>query len=312
MPNETLKDLLKHYDRIHASVEIKASTRHQEVTLWRIAMKHLGEDRLVAEITKMDILELKAQLRETPVQANRVMALLSHAFNLAEDWGWRPQQSNPVFRVKRYREKPRTRLPSPEEARALFDTLMTWRDQQPWFVGLILLLMLTGCRRMEIQSAKREWIHGDRLVLPDSKTGAKIVPLNEQAQAIIDWIPVKPGNPYLIAGRLKGAHLVQPRKLWAQLCKDAGIRELNMHDLRRLFASVAISSGQTLEQAMQLMGHTQAQTTKRYAFLMTDAKQQAMQAAGDQLLKMVKDPPARRPGARPLLIRGGDFSSEVA
>lgn len=293
---QTLLDLRNHYDRLHARVEVKPSTKHNEDLIWGQVLKRLGPDRLVKSITKMDILELKADMRETPVHANRTLALLSHAFNLAEDWGWRDQQSNPCFRVKRYREKPRTRLPSDDEARRLIEALYSWRDQQPWFVGMILLLMLTGCRRGEIQTAKRDWFQGDRLVLPDSKTGAKIVPLNTQARTVVAAIPEVKGNPYLIVGRRHGRHLVQPMKLWKALLKDAGISGLNMHDLRRLFASVAISSGRTLEQAMQLMGHTQAQTTKRYAFLMNQAKMDAMQATGDQLMELLKKNPARLTG----------------
>ena len=288
----TLKELRTRYDQLHAQVEIKASTRYTEDLLWNQVLLHLGADRLVAEVTKQDVIELKAHMRQTPVQANRALALLSHAFNLAEDWGWRQQQSNPCHRVKRYREKPRTRLPSIEETQRLVKALYAFKDRNPWFVGMVLLLMMTGCRRMEIQGAKREWFQGDRLVLPDSKTGSKIIPLNSQARAVVASIPEVKGNPYLIVGRLSGSHLVQPRKLWLQVCREAGVANLNMHDLRRLFASVAISSGQTLEQAMQLMGHTQAQTTKRYAFLMNQAKVDAMQATGDELMNMVKKSPA--------------------
>jgi integrase len=288
----TLSDLRQHYDRVHAQVEIKPSTRRGENAIWRQLLEILGADRPVAEITKRDMLELKAAMGATPVHANRALALLSHAFNLAEDWGWRPPQSNPCHRVKRYKEKPRTRLPSIEETARLVQILYSWREEHPHFVGLVLLLMLTGCRRMEIQGAKRAWFQGDRLVLPDSKTGSKIIPLNRQAQAVVAAIPAVEGNPWLIVGRLPGAHLHTPRKLWAKLLKEAGIEDLHIHDLRRLFASVAISSGQTLEQAMQLMGHTQAQTTKRYAFLMSQSKIDAMQATGDELMNMVKKSPA--------------------
>jgi integrase len=158
---------------------------------------------------------------------------------------------------------------------------------------MVLLLILTGCRRGEIQKSKREWFQGDRLVLPDSKTGAKIIPLNSQAQLVLAAIPEVKGNPYLIVGRRRGRHLVQPMKLWKELCKEANVPALNMHDLRRLFASVAISSGRSLEQAMQLMGHTQAQTTKRYAFLLQQAKIEAMQDTGDELMRWIKKGPAR-------------------
>jgi integrase len=293
---QTLLDLKNHYLRLHAAVELKPSTREGEEILWRGIFKILGEQTLVASITKADIMDLKSQMCGTPVNCNRTLALLSHAFNLAEDWEWRPSNSNPVRRVKRYKERPRTRLPSVEETQRLVATLYDWKERQPWFVGMILLLILTGCRRGEIQNAKREWVQGDRLVLPDSKTGAKIVPLNSQAQAIIAAIPKVAGNPYLIVGRCRGKPLVQPNKLWKQLCKEAGVPELNMHDLRRLFASVAISSGRTLEQTMQLMGHTQAQTTKRYAFLMSQQKMDAMQDTGDELMRWIKKGPARLAG----------------
>ena len=290
---QTLLDLQTHYDRYHASVEVKESTRYNEALMWRKALSILGATTLVASVTKLDIMDLKGQMASTPIHCNRVLALLSHAFNLAEDWGWRPSSSNPVHRVKRYKERPRTRLPSVEETQRLVQTLYAWKERQPWFVGMVLLLILTGCRRGEIQKSKREWFQGDRLVLPDSKTGAKIIPLNSQAQLVLAAIPEVKGNPYLIVGRRRGRHLVQPMKLWKELCKEANVPALNMHDLRRLFASVAISSGRSLEQAMQLMGHTQAQTTKRYAFLLQQAKIEAMQDTGDELMRWIKKGPAR-------------------
>lgn len=294
--SQSLFELRQHYDIVHASVEVKASTRHQENAIWKQILNRFGPDKPVRSFTRTDILQLKADMRETPVQANRTIALLSHAFNLAEDWGWRDQQSNPCHRVKRYRELPRTRYPSDDEAARLMNALFLWKEKQPWFVGMVLLLIMTGCRRMEIQGARREWIQGDRLVLPDSKTGAKIVPLNSQAQAIIRGIPKVQGNPYLIVGRRPGQHLISPGKLWKELLDEAGIEKLHMHDLRRFFASVAISSGNTLEQTMQLMGHTQAQTTKRYAFLMSKQKIDAMQTAGDEMMNILKKRPANLTG----------------
>jgi integrase len=215
---------------------------------------------------------------------------------LAEDWGWRDEQTNPCYRLKRYRETKRTRLPSPIEADRLVHQLKVWSDHEPWFVGLVMLLMLTGARRGEIMKSRREWWQGDQLVLPDSKTGAKIIPLNTHAQGVAAAIPELKGNPYLIVGKRAGAHLACPKGLWRRLCQEAGIEGLNMHDLRRFFASVAISSGQTLEQAMQLMGHSEAQTTKGYAFLMTPEKLAAMQATGDRVMEILEKNPGAGPG----------------
>jgi len=293
----TMQELRDEYDRLHGSIEVKASTRELYGIFWdRHILPHFGAKTPVRSITKADVLKLKSKMRATPPTFNRVSKLLSHAMVLAEDWGWREEQSNPCYRLKRYRETKRTRLPSPVEADRLVHALRSWQDSEPWFVGLVMLLMLTGARRGEIMKSRRDWWQGDQLVLPDSKTGAKIIPLNTHAQAVAAAIPEVKGNPYLIVGKRAGAHLACPKGLWRRLCQDAGIEGLNMHDLRRFFASVAISSGQTLEQAMQLMGHSEAQTTKGYAFLMTPEKLAAMQATGDRVMELIEKNPGAGPG----------------
>lgn len=288
----TMQELRDEYDRMHGGVELKASTKALYDLYWdKHILPYFKPSTPVRSITKADLVGLKRQLANRPATYNRVTKLLSHAFLLAEEWGWRDEQTNPCYNLKRFRERKRTRLPTIEEARRLLATLREWERHNPWFVGMILLLCLTGARKGEIQKAKRAWFQDDHLVLPDSKTGGKIIPLNTHARAVVAAIPEVKGNPYLIVGRRSGAHLASPKEPWRRLCKEAGITGLTMHDLRRFFASVAISSGQTLEQAMQLMGHTEAQTTKGYAFLMTPEKIQAMQATGDRLMELARKSP---------------------
>lgn len=285
----TMQMLRDEYDKLVASVEKKARTRENEDSLWeRHILPHFKPDTDVRAITRPDVVALKSKLRDKPATANRAIALVRHAFNQSELWGWRDEMTNPVRGVKLYAEEGRQRMPSIEEARRLFDALDRMRDRNPWFAGLIALLCLTGARRSEIQFSRREWWQGHQLVLPDSKTGAKIIPVNTHAQAVVASIPKVQGNPYLIVGRRRGAALVNAKDLWAELLEDAEIENLRMHDLRRFFASIAVSSGRTLEQTMQLMGHTQAQTSKRYAFLITDAKMDAMQATGDQMALLMQ------------------------
>lgn len=289
----TMADFRQEYDRLHGSIEIKASTKELYDIHWeKHILPHFGANTPVRAITKADVLKLKSKMRATPPTFNRVSKLLSHALLMAEDWGWRDEQTNPCYRLKRYREHKRTRLPSLDEANRLMEAMRSWGDREPWFIGMIMLLILTGARRGEIMKSRREWWQGNQLRLPDSKTRAKIIPLSTHAQAIAERIPEVQGNPYLIVGKRHGDHLASPKGLWKRLCQDAKIEGLNMHDLRRFFASVAVSSGQTLEQTMQLMGHTEAQTTKGYAFLMTPEKIQAMQATGDRVMEMVKKNPA--------------------
>ena len=50
----------------------------------------------------------------------------------------------------------------------------------------------------------------------------------------------------------------------------AGLKDVRIHDLRHTFASTAVAAGQGLPMIGKLLGHTQVQTTARYAHLAAD------------------------------------------
>jgi site-specific recombinase XerD len=60
----------------------------------------------------------------------------------------------------------------------------------------------------------------------------------------------------------------------------AGIEGYRLHDKRHTFASHLVSSGLSLEVMGRLLGHTSAETTKRYAHLADDALQDVAEAFG--------------------------------
>ena len=64
-----------------------------------------------------------------------------------------------------------------------------------------------------------------------------------------------------------GAHLTDVKFLWAAICKDAELEGIRIHDLRHTYASHLVSRGVSLPIVGKLLGHTQAQTTARYAHL---------------------------------------------
>ncbi len=106
--------------------------------------------------------------------------------------------------------------------------------------------------------------------MPDSKTGAKLVPIGKAAIEVLKAIPKIEGNAYVITGRKEGQHLTDMQKPWRRLRKRAGLDDLRIHDLRHSFASDALQLGQDLTMIGRLLGHTQVQTTARYAHLKTD------------------------------------------
>ena len=111
--------------------------------------------------------------------------------------------------------------------------------------------------------------------LPDAKTGGRVVPLGPEARAVLSAIPRDDDNPWVIAGRLPGSHLTDLQRPWRRIRKQAGLEDVRIHDLRHSFASRALALGESLTMIGKLLGHTQVQTTARYAHLARDSIQTA-------------------------------------
>jgi integrase len=74
-------------------------------------------------------------------------------------------------------------------------------------------------------------------------------------------------NPWVITGTLPGAPLYDLQPFWQRVRARAGLKDVRIHDLRHTFASTAVAAGQGLPMIGKLLGHTQVQTTARYAHL---------------------------------------------
>jgi integrase len=65
--------------------------------------------------------------------------------------------------------------------------------------------------------------------------------------------------------------------------KAAGLSDVRIHDLRHTFASGGLLVGEGLAMIGKLLGHTQVQTTARYAHLASDPAKQAATKISDRL-----------------------------
>ena len=151
------------------------------------------------------------------------------------------------------------------------------------------LLLLTGCRMSEIRDLRWEYVKDDCIELPDAKTGGRVVPLGPEARAVLSSIPREDGNPWIIAGRLPGSHITDLERPWRRIRKRAELDDVRIHDLRHSFASRALALGESLTMIGKLLGHTQVQTTARYAHLARDSIQTAAsritQSIGGNLMR---------------------------
>jgi integrase len=288
----TVTEFAERYLSDHAATKMrpKSATEDRRM-LSRLLLPALG-NRKLADVTRADITRLHHDLRRTPTQANRVLSLLSRMMNLAEKWALRPDGSNPCRHVEKFKEAKRDRYLSADELARLGDVLAE-REQTateaPSVIAAIRLLILTGCRLSEILTLRWEFVDfaGSCLRLPDSKTGSKIVHVNAPALAVLSAVERKDTSPWVIVGEKPGAHLVNLQKPWRRIRTAAGIPEVRLHDLRHSFASVAVGLGEGLPMIGKLLGHTQPQTTARYAHLAADPVKAATERVGAALAGMM-------------------------
>ena len=147
------------------------------------------------------------------------------------------------------------------------------------------LLILTGCRLGEIRTLKWDYIKGKHIEFPDSKTGYKRLPLNNEVLAILNTIPKLENNDYVICGSVDGQPVINLQKSWRRIRAKAELDDVRIHDLRHTFASHAVMSGTSLAIVSKLLGHSQISTTMRYAHLADKELLEASQNIGSSLIR---------------------------
>ena len=93
--------------------------------------------------------------------------------------------------------------------------------------------------------------------------------------AVLAALPHEDGNPWVISGKKPGTHLTDLQRPWRRIRARAELEDVRIHDLRHSFASRALALGESLTMIGKLLGHTQVQTTARYAHLARDSMQNA-------------------------------------
>jgi integrase len=110
-----------------------------------------------------------------------------------------------------------------------------------------------------------------------------VVHIGKPAADVLRRIPPLPGNPWVITGKLPDSRLSDLQPFWQRVRARAGLKDARIHDLRHTFASAAVAAGQGLPMIGKLLGHTQVQTTARYAHLATDP----VKAAAEQVSAVI-------------------------
>ena len=285
-----IENLFKLFEDSYLNIRVKPETAKD----YRRVFEHYIFPRFkhvtVRDITKQDMLRLHHDMRMTPYRANRTRAKMSKFFNWCEEHGYRDDHTNPTRHVKKYKEEARHRYLSSEEQKRLGDALNQAEAEgiaSSYAVDAIRLLSLTGARLREITHLKWDYVNFEKgtLDLPDSKTGRKTIYLNAAAKDILAKIVRQANNPYVICGLVEGGPLINLQKPWSRIRKLAELEDVRMHDLRHTFASVAAMGGMSLPMIGALLGHSQPQTTARYAHLAADPLREAVEKIGKKMME---------------------------
>ena len=288
----TVRQLAERFDREHIALRVKATTaKEYRRNLDRFILPALGHLPVTA-VTRADVAKFHHDLRHIPYQANRCVEVISKMFSLAELWGLRPDGSNPRKHIKKYAEEKRERFLNAGELRRLGEVLREMEEERielPSAILAVRLLILTGCRLGEIMTLRWDYVDlpAKALRLPDSKTGAKTVLLGQPAAELLMSAERTEGNPWVIAGTIEGQRLSDLQPFWQRVRARAGLKDVRLHDLRHTFASTAVAAGQGLPMIGKLLGHTQVQTTARYAHLAADPVKAAADSVSGALSQML-------------------------
>ena len=284
----TVGELAERFLEEYAAVRYKPGTMAWTRTMVRRhIVPEFGKVALEA-VGRTQVMELHHRLYESPSTANMVVRTLSLMYRLAAGWGVVPEGCNPCRSVVRYPDHKRERFLTDEEFIRLgrvLDEAGTRGGVSPSAVAALRLLMLTGCRKSEILTLRWEHVALDagELRLPHAKTGARVVPLSPSAVKVLDALPRAPGYPWVIPGRQPGTHMRALGDAWEVIRTRAELKDVRIHDLRHSFASRALALGESLPMIGKLLGHSQVETTARYAHLARDSVHESAARIADSL-----------------------------
>jgi len=296
----TVNDLCDRYE-IEQLPKRRASTQRDYKQMLGAHIRPTLGKRKIGTLSFTDVDGVHRQITKDngPYQANRVLALMSRLCSLAIQWGWRTD--NPCKAIERNDEAKRKRYLTRDEIERLSAALADHDDKDA--ADIFQLLLLTGARRGEVQSMR--WVDIDLERGVWTKPGATtkqrtehVVPLNAPARQLLAGRRRGEGE-CVFPGR-NGGHRVEIKSNWRRVCQAAKITGLRIHDLRHSYASILASSGVGLHAIGALLGHTQPQTTHRYAHLFDDHLRQATERVGAVVMPANKQKAARGYGGRAL------------
>jgi integrase len=250
------------------------------------------KDKNISEITQSDIKEyqIKRRLEVLSLPKNQLkkeseinfrwinleISTLHHFFNFCIEKEL--IEKNPASGVKKLNELSRLKTLSDSDIGKLIAgaTNKLTRD-------LITFLIYTGCRKGEALNLKWDDVdmQNDVIAIKGTKTKYdRYIPISKPLKVLLSGIEKKQNCLYVF--NKNGAKLGDFKKSFHTACKNAGFKDMHIHDLRHVFASKMVMDGTSLYITGSLLGHRTTQMTKRYAHLKPETLKKAVDDVWDK------------------------------
>lgn len=237
------------------------------------------------EVKQEQVIELMYSMKDQGYalsSINKIVIVMRYMYNLAKKWRVSGSEHNPIEGIKMFTANSRDRYLTPEETKHLYDAIHRSDNKQLKYI--VPLLLLLGCRKNELLKAKWDQIDIERrtFYIPISKSGKpRHVPLPKAAIDILNVLPRFDGCPYIIPNPSTLKPFRDIFESWNTARKRAGIPDVHLHDLRHSMASNMVNSGRSIYEVAKILGHSQIQTSQRYAHLSQETLLDAVDAAAE-------------------------------
>lgn len=245
-------------------------------------------DKPLAKLSTFDVERYKKQRLDAgakPATVNRELAVISHLFSKAVEWGW---ISHKPAKINRSPEgKGRIVYLTTEQAARLLDAAR--QDQSQHVYPFIVIGLETSMRRMEILSIRLEHIDLARRVIfiPQAKGGAREQPITQNLATFLHGYvdAAMPGQEWLFpAPKSRTGHVVAIEKAYRRAVLNAGLDPVTVvrHTLRHTAITHLVQANVDLPTVQRISGHKTLEMVLRYSHQNGEHIQAAMDLLEDR------------------------------
>ncbi len=256
----TIKALVEEFASIHLD-NIKPKTAAEYLRLLNKRVLPKFQATKVSEVNRFEIRDWHSEMKKTPYEANRALAVFSKVFAFAVEREWRAD--NPVIGVKKFPEKPREHWLDQHDLPVFLKELN--KHNSPHH-ELIRFLLVTGWRISEGINLRWDMVDLKRMVanLPDTKAGPQVRALSADAAKLIDRQEHCVGYVFSARSGVQPTGYKQVRLLLRDVCEAAEVKTISPHALRHTAATYAAIAGASVLELKDALGWKSTAMAERY------------------------------------------------